>query len=71
MPAESRDYYKLFNGWVWFESQTERRLLQGHLCEVWVGKPNSIIPGLVDEPWNKAKIHNRTGDVEAYVGYKW
>ena len=36
-----------------------------------VGKPNSIIPGLVDEPWNKAKIHNRTGDVEAYVGYKW
>ena len=33
--AKSRDYCKLINGWVWFESQTCRGWLQEHLCEVW------------------------------------
>ena len=30
LPAESCDYCKLVNGWVWFESQMCRGWLQGH-----------------------------------------
>ena len=35
LPADSHDYFKLINGWVWFESQMCRGWLQEHLCEVW------------------------------------
>ena len=35
LQAECHDYYKLVNGWVWFELQMCRRWQKEHLCEVW------------------------------------
>ena len=55
-PAKSPDYCKLINGWEWFESQTCRGWLQGHLCEVWQLKT-----------WDNWEY----GMFNAFIGYKW